>query len=122
MVEPLLRRLGNDEDPGVRRTALRTLRAQPELETLPAAERRQRLKATPAPASRPPPAAPEPAAEPSIDPLPDVERELRSSLRGRTDEDLARALSLPLSTLAPALARGLAEGRLVRRGQKLYVS
>ncbi|HUB10036.1 MAG TPA: HEAT repeat domain-containing protein [Myxococcales bacterium] len=121
--EPLLRRFGNDEDAGVRKTALKTLRAAPELEKLPAAQRRQRLKAEPPPAVRavkvPAPAA---APDPGFDPLPAVERELRSSLRGRTDEELAQALSLPLASLTPALARGISEGRLVRRGQKIYAS
>ncbi|MHB8420632.1 MAG: HEAT repeat domain-containing protein [Myxococcales bacterium] len=122
--EPLLRRLGNDEDPAVRRSALRALRAAPELLEMPAAERRARLKAQPPPGSRtvkplPPPDA-EAAFDPGFDPLPAIEDELRSALRGRTEEELGAALSLPIQTLAPAVARGLREGRLVRRGRKLY--
>jgi hypothetical protein len=125
--EQLLRRLGNDEDPGVRQSALRALQASPEIAGLPAAERRKRLKAQPLPQRRP--EKPVGASlgvdatevDPGFDVLPALERELRASLRGRTVEELAQLVELPVRALEHSIERGIAEGRLVRRGAKLYV-
>ncbi len=125
--EQLLRRLGNDENPGVRQSALRALQASPEIAGLPAAERRKRLKAQPPPQRRPEkPAEAAPgtdadAIDPGFDVLPALERELRASLRGRTIEELAQLVELPERALEHSIERGIAEGRLVRRGAKLYV-
>jgi hypothetical protein len=125
--EQLLRRLGNDEDPAVRQSALRALQASPEIAGLPAAERRKRLKIQPSSQRRP--EKPIEASngtgaaevDPGFDVLPALERELRASLRGRTIEELAQLVELPIRALEHSIERGIAEGRLVRRGAKVYV-
>jgi hypothetical protein len=128
--EQILRRMGNDEDTGVRRSALRALQASPEIAGLAAAERRKRLKAQPVPQRRseqPRKPAGHPStsvaddADPGFDVLPTLERELRASLRGRTIEELAQLLDLPGRAVERSVERGVSEGRLVRRGAKLYV-
>ncbi len=112
----------HDERPSVRSSALRALRAEPVVSDLAPAERRKQLKAQPAPPRTAPPleAAGE-LPEPAFVPIADIERELRSSLRGRTEAELAVGLGAPEAAVARAVSGGLAEGRLVRRGQKLYV-
>jgi hypothetical protein len=123
--EQLLRRLGNDEDPGVRQSAMRALQASPEIAGLPAAERRKRLKAQPTPQRRPEKSVESASATVEVDPgfdvLPALERELRASLRGRTIDELSQLVELPARALEHSIERGIAEGRLVRRGAKLYV-
>jgi hypothetical protein len=111
----LLRRLGNDDDASVRRGALRALRAEPSLAALAPADRRRALREAKAPreVERPP-------AREGPDPLPLIERELRSTLRGKTPTELAAALGLPPDAIEGAVARGLAEARLARRGPRIF--
>jgi hypothetical protein len=157
--ERLSRRLADDPDRTVRRSALKSLRAETQLaDESPAVRRRAlRTRARLAPSQprqevareRPAPRAAEPAVyfEPKIEarsepelfpttvpveaapPPPEpkderladrLEAELRTSLRGRTIDELAAALELDLSAVEQAAAAGLSQGRLVQRGQRLF--
>jgi hypothetical protein len=162
--ERLSRKLADDPDRTVRRSALKSLRAETQLADESPAIRRRALRTRPrlpppeprqevarerpaaratVPAvdleTRPEPRVetrPEPEPEPELfkpampveaprppreDHLADrLEAELRTSLRGRTIDELAAALELDLSAVEQAAAAGLSQGRLVQRGQRLF--
>ena len=66
--------------------------------------------------------APDPAALPADDLALSVLAEVRAALRGRTDEELAEALSAPASRIAAVTARLSAAGALVRRGPRWFTA
>ncbi len=133
--EPLLRRLANDDVPAVRRSALRALSAAPEIAGLPPAQRRRRLKQEtpsvtlhrdPAPRARAlSPTAGEgstPAEAAGASALGEaIEGELRASLRGRTEAELAVVLGRPIEEIRRAAQDAIAAGQIVRRGERLHV-
>ena len=134
----LLLRLAQDSEVRVRRAALRALSAPPALADLPAADRRKALRevlrvqatgeaAAPEVVTGAEPSAAAPAAAPvpapssaaSVD-LDAIESELRSSLRGRTPEQLARLAGVDAETLNWALRAD--ERRFVLRGPRWFAT
>ena len=114
--ESVLRRLGNDEEPAVRAAALRALRRSPRAEAPP----RGHADATPDGPPSTAPAAPA-AAPPGAELELRIEAELRASLRGRTEAELAALLGLPEAAVARSVERAVRDGRIARRGTKLFL-
>ena len=125
--DALLLRLVQDESLRVRRTALRALGAPEALADMTAADRRRALRehlrapAEPKAAVPEAIAAPSPKASPRIPiDLDAVEFEVRSSLRGKTTEQLAQALSITdVDALSEAMTA--ASDRFLLRGRKWFV-
>jgi hypothetical protein len=135
----LLLRLAQDSEVRVRRVALRALSAPQSLADLPAAERRKALREIlrAQAANEAPPDADPTVGDPVVVDLPDqgppaastaetsldldaVDRELRSSLRGRTPEQLARLVGGDIETLNRALRANA--GRFVLRGPRWFAT
>ncbi len=129
----LLLRLAQDPEVRVRRAALRALSAPQALAEMPAAERRKALReilsgnstanATSTPTTTTSTAAANPTPTPSLIASLDldvIDRELRSSLRGRTPEQLARLAGVDTETLNRALQASA--DRFVLRGPRWFAT
>jgi hypothetical protein len=129
--------MAQDPEVRVRRAALRALSAPQALADLPAAERRKALReilrgqaepnATPTPTATPTSVTDEAVTdEPVTDvaaaqlDLDAIDRELRSSLRGRTPEQLARLTGVETETLNRALQAS--PSRFVLRGPRWFAT